>query len=567
MPSPADPPASGGSAPRRYFAWLAPLATPLAVLALLAITASLTLDARSAERSHRTAAENALRDYASFASWEFSRHVTQHLRSHLMMSLGPVRDRRLREATPLPPPNVLSDRAQDCACGFGTDIAFAFRYQIGGGDLVTDRPVSAPVVRDLARHLGPAIQGIAKTLSEVQATATAGMSRDMLRYTSAIAMDTLGGQPFVLTYGLVLADGSRPRALYGTATDPSHLRKDFERVMRSETLLPPSLVRGMPNDSLLAIRTVHPVVGAIWQSSVPPVPGVSMHTDTLAAWLGGMITSVTIRPELAGTLLIGGLPASRLPLQLTLLAVATALAILALVQIRRTRELARMRERFVANVSHELRTPLTQISMLSETLMLGRERSESERRDFASVVYREARRLTTLVESVLRFSRGEVAGTRVTAERRSVSGDVHDAVKAFDPIARSAEVTIESSVPGDLAMQVDSGAFRQVMLNLFDNAVKFGPRGQRVLVDAAAQNGSVVVSVTDQGRGIPERDRQRVFHPYTRLEIPGHAAVTGAGIGLSVVRELVGAHGGRVWIETPPQGEGTRVVFTMPRSA
>jgi signal transduction histidine kinase len=552
---------------RRVTAMLAQLATPLAVVALLAITAKLTLDARSAERSHRTAAESALRDYASFAAWEYSRHVTQHMRSHLMMSLSPVRDRRVRAGTALPPPKVLSDRARECGCGFKTDIAFAFRYEIGGGSLVTDRPVAAPALSALARHLAPAIERIATRLTTAREMAGSEAGRDMLRETAAVALDTLGGRPFVLAYGLVFGDGPRPRAVYGIASDTKHLHDDFARVVRNETLLPPSLVRGRPNDSLLAIRTMHPVTGPVWQSSAPPVPGMLTHSDTVAAWLGGLITSVAIRPELASTLLIGGVPTSRLPLQLAMLSVATALALVALVQIRRTRELGRLRERFVANVSHELRTPLAQISMLSETLMLGRERSERERRDFAAVVYREARRLTTLVESVLRFSRGQATRTRVTAESRSVAGDIHESMEAFGPIARAAEVTIDVRVPDDLTMRVDAGAFRQVMLNLFDNAVKFGPRGQTVVVDAAAQKGAVVVAVTDQGRGIPERDRQHVFHPYTRLKFEGQPSVTGAGIGLSVVRDLVDAHGGRVWIETPPPGSGTRVVFTVPRTA
>ena len=122
-------------------------------------------------------------------------------------------------------------------------------------------------------------------------------------------------------------------------------------------------------------------------------------------------------------------------------------------------------------------------------------------------------------------------------------------------------------MPDDLTARIDPAAFRQVMLNLFDNAVKFGPRGQTVRVNVAEQNGSVAISVTDQGRGIPERERRRVFDAYTRLDTVGQPAVAGAGIGLSVVQDLVTAHGGRIWIDTPPGGVGTRVVFTVPRQA
>lgn len=542
---------------------MAQLATPLAVIALLAITARLTLDARSAERSHRAAAENALRDYAGFAAWQYERHLTGHMRSHLMMSLAPIRENRGRFEGPLPPPGVLVTHAGECNCGFKEDIVFAFRVELDGGKLVVDRPVSAEVQRAIARHVS---SGAAQIAERGKETSAEPEMHELLRRTATIALDTIAGQPLVMAYGFLMDNAWHARAVYGLVSTPRHLSTDVERVLQSEALLPPSLVKGRPNESLLAIRTVHPLVGTIYETAPAPA-GVPVHTDTLDAWLGGTITTVAVRPELVNTLLIGGMPPSRLPLQLTMLVVATALALVALIQVRRTRELGRLREQFVANVSHELRTPLAQISMLSETLMLGRERSEEERRDFASVVYREARRLTSLVESVLRFSRGQTAATRVAPEARQVAQDVSESVQAFTPIARAADVTIDTKIPHDLTVRVDPAAFRQVMLNLFDNAVKFGPRGQTVMVEAAVQNGAVAVSVTDQGRGIPEPDRRRVFDAYTRLEPEGQPAVAGAGIGLSVVQDLVRAHGGKVWIENPPRGTGTRVTFTVPRDA
>lgn len=549
------------SRPRRGAAAIIQLATPLAVLALLAITARLTLDARSAERSHRAAAESALRDYAGFAAWEFERHLSGHMRSHLMMSLSPIQESRRRSDPFLPPPSVLTDHAGECDCGFKKDIAFAFRLELDGGKLVFDRPVPSPTQRALARQIQA---GVVQIAARGKVKGKTPEMHELLRRTATVAFDTLAGQPLVLAYGFLMDKNWHARAVYGVASTPGHLGSDIRRVLNTEDLLPPSLVKKRPNDQLLSIRVMHPLVGTIHETA-PAAPGVPMHTDTLETSLGGIITTVALRPELANSLLIGGIPPSRLPLQLTLLGVATALAMVALLQVRRNRELGRLREQFVANVSHELRTPLTQISMLSETLMLGRERSEDERRDFASVVYREARRLTSLVESVLRFSRGQASATTIALEARPVAREVGESVEAFTPIARAADATIETRVSPDLSAQLDPAAFRQVMLNLFDNAVKFGPRGQTVVVDAVAQNGTVAISVTDQGRGIPERDRRRVFDAYTRLEANGQPVVAGAGIGLSVVQDLVRAHGGRVWIETPSSGTGTRVMFTLPR--
>lgn len=543
------------------------LAAPLAVLALLAITAKLTLDAVAAERSHRAAAESALRDYAAFASWQLSRQLASQMRTHLVLTLAPVRDLRLQPGSPLPHPRILADRARECDCGFKDDIVLAFRFDLDERRLTTDRAASADVTRDLVRHLSSAVDRISRRRARGSAEMQPEVAGDRLLQTAAVAFDTLGGQSFGLAYGTVLDAAARARTVYGVTFRLEHLAEDFGRLIGDAPLLPPSLMRDKPNDSLLAVSASHAATGTIFTTAVAPAPGVPAHVDTLAAWLGGQVNAVAIRPEHAGTLLIGGIPPSRLGLQLSLLAVAIALAVVALVQVRRTRELGKLRERFVANVSHELRTPLAQISMMGETLMLGRERSPEERRDFASVVHREAGRLTTLVESILRFSRAEATVTRVRPESRDAAHDVHEIVGAFEPIARASAATIDERVPAGLAMRADPAAFRQVLLNLLDNAVKFGPRGQSVIVEAAAHDGEVEFSVADEGRGIPERDQKRVFDAYTRVDLPGAPNVAGAGIGLSVVRELVEAHGGRVWVESLPGASGTRVVFTMQRSS
>jgi signal transduction histidine kinase len=239
---------------------------------------------------------------------------------------------------------------------------------------------------------------------------------------------------------------------------------------------------------------------------------------------------------------------------------AFALAVFGLLHERRSRELARLRGRFVANVSHELRTPLSQISMFAETLALRRERSAGEGREFAAIILAEARRLTALVESVLRFSRIESGRETLRLESASVAGEVSDAVDAFSPIAGAANVKIETHFADEPHARLDRAAFRQIVLNLLDNAVKHGGRGSLVGVSATRDNGDIRVTVDDSGPGVPADWRERVFEPFVRLESANGA---GAGIGLAVVRDLVVAHGGTVWIEESPRG-GARFVLTIP---
>jgi signal transduction histidine kinase len=283
----------------------------------------------------------------------------------------------------------------------------------------------------------------------------------------------------------------------------------------------------------------------------------------MPSWTGGLVTTVALRPETAESLLIGGMPASRLPTYLALLTGAVLVCGVALVQLRRGRELALMRSQFVANVSHELRTPLAQISMFSETLMLDRERSSEERRHFLSVIQREARRLSHLVEGVLRFSRGEAGASAVRPEARDVAADVAETVASFQPLAAAADATVILETTGPVRAMADAGAVRQIVLNLLDNAVKYGAPGQTVTVGIAGSEQEVTVRVEDEGVGIPAADRQRVFEPFARLERSDAPRVSGSGIGLSVVRDLVAAHGGRVWVEAGTDGRGTRVSFTL----
>ncbi|MGH7637035.1 MAG: sensor histidine kinase, partial [Gemmatimonadaceae bacterium] len=217
---------------------------------------------------------------------------------------------------------------------------------------------------------------------------------------------------------------------------------------------------------------------------------------------------------------------------------------------------------FVANVSHELRTPLAQISMFAETLHLGRERNAAEGRHFAAIILAEARRLTNLVEGVLRHSRSQQGPPVLQREVVDVTREVAESVDAFAPIAQASEVTVRVE-GGEAWADVERAALRQILVNLLDNAVKHGGRGTTVRVSTRVAGPDLRLEVDDAGPGVPLEWRERVFEPFARVD--GRTA-TGAGIGLSVVRELVEAHDGRVWIEDSVLG-GARVVVALPASA
>jgi len=252
-----------------------------------------------------------------------------------------------------------------------------------------------------------------------------------------------------------------------------------------------------------------------------------------------------------------------MPLLLGLLGLTAGLVAVTLRQLRKEQELTRLRSDFVSGVSHELRTPLAQIRMFTETLALERVRSPDEARRALDIIVRESERLSHLVDNVLQFSRTERGTIRLAPEPARLDALLKDVVDGFQPLAEARQVSVRLSSPGGITATVDGAAVRQIVLNLLDNAVKYGPSGQSVCVNLGLENGSAVITVEDEGPGIPAGAREQVWQPYWRLPREREAAVGGSGIGLAVVKELVTAHGGSVSVTDGAAG-GARFEVRLP---
>lgn len=268
----------------------------------------------------------------------------------------------------------------------------------------------------------------------------------------------------------------------------------------------------------------------------------------------------------AQALVIGGLPASRLPLILLLLALTGGILLVALLLLRQQARLARMRADFVAGVTHELRTPLAQIRMFAELLSLGKLSSADEEERALHVIDEESRRLDHLIDNVLGFARMGVAARPVALRPLALDDLLPEVVDRFRPLARERRATIALEVEPGLQALADGDAVHRIVLNLLDNAVKYGPRGQRVEIRARRQGRWARIEVQDQGPGVPARDRRRIWEAYERLDAGLDRGVAGSGIGLAVVRSLVEGHGGRVMVEDAPGG-GARFVVLLPEPA
>ncbi|HEX6039440.1 HAMP domain-containing sensor histidine kinase, partial [Longimicrobium sp.] len=370
---------------------------------------------------------------------------------------------------------------------------------------------------------------------------------------------------------------------HGFAIDPRAVAAPVLRdVLRGPPLLPTTLRGGFTNENAIVIAVADGAGQVLFRSpSGPPlatgrdgawvdakVGSVDPRSDapgTVVEEMGGLLTGLTarvsVRPAVAAERVSDGAPESRLPLLLAVFGLTLALFGVAVVQLRRQQELVRLRDDFVSGVSHELRTPLAQIRLFADLLETGRLHDPAQRDRSVRIINEESRRLTYLVENILHFSRSQRDANRLAPTPVEVGTLVREIVDAFTPLARETRFVVRAE--RGVVARIDQDAFRQVLLNLLDNAAKYGPRGQTVEVGMRVARFAVRVWVADQGPGVPPEDRARIWEPYRRLDRDLDSAAGGSGIGLAVVRDLVELHGGRTWVEGAPGG-GARFVLEVP---
>lgn len=218
------------------------------------------------------------------------------------------------------------------------------------------------------------------------------------------------------------------------------------------------------------------------------------------------------------------------------------------------------RMKLLATVSHELRAPLTTIKGFTSTLLAEDVTWDAAtQREFLSIMDQEADRLTDLIGQLLDFSRFNSGTFRITLKLHPTIDIVADAYSALSHLAGD---RLQLSLPADLpVLLVDGNRVGQVLVNLVDNAVKYAPPETPVIVTAKCVDRWVQFTVIDSGPGIPADQRSKVFEPFEQLKGNDHYA-KGLGLGLTICKGIVEAHGGRIWVEDTQ--EGTAISFTVP---
>lgn len=219
--------------------------------------------------------------------------------------------------------------------------------------------------------------------------------------------------------------------------------------------------------------------------------------------------------------------------------------------IRREVRLSRLKTDFVSNISHELRTPLTSIRMFAEMLQLGRARTPEEQAECISFIARETERLSQLTERTLDWARIEAGRRAFELQPLAPRAFVESVLATFYKHSPLAQDVITTEHDADLpSVEGDSGALGQVFLNLLENAVKYTREDKRIRLRVRREKQKVLFEVEDNGIGIAPRDLKRIFERFYRSDDLLSRATEGSGLGLSIARMIVVAHGGKLTVKS-----------------
>ena len=236
--------------------------------------------------------------------------------------------------------------------------------------------------------------------------------------------------------------------------------------------------------------------------------------------------------------------------------------------VGKTREVERankLKSEFLSNMSHELRTPLNVIMGFSQ-LMVDEVPGEinEEQKQCLSDILNSSQRLLNLINGVLDLSKIESGKMELKLGKLALAEVVGSLARIVMPLLaprqQSLDIEIEEGLP---PVYADEGKLEQVLLNLVDNSSKFTPDGGKLKIEVVRDGDWCQVSVIDNGIGIKAEDKERLFEPFCRLDSPLSEEKPGTGLGLALVKQIVGRNGGRIWVESE-YGEGSRFTFTLP---
>jgi signal transduction histidine kinase len=529
--------------------------------ALLLTTAALTTQALAADRSARASTAKSLTQLATVAAWETSRRLAADIDAAGRMVTAPaarLNGRMIGVAAAAPNAEQLfATSTAPCKCSSLEVIGYV-ESRPDTTDLAVRLSGNGWQSGDSARVNALVRTVVAERLRTLDSTAATDRHEGLELH----AMEERPGRSRLLFTQPVHTEAGRLAALYGVLVSSSSADSFFVASVRRASPLPESIIEQIASDSLLQISVLAPDSTVVFRTlaAAPqsehagrnPIGGVAAGIDVEARLLSPAVS------------IIAGLVPRRATAPILLFVVTGLLTVAVGWALLRHARLDAMRAEFMAGVAHEFHTPLALISAYAETSANGRSKDDSERARFMALIVRESQRLSHLVDNVQRVAsttRGPEAGS---LQIISLTSTVADACASFALLAASTGTTLISNFEANVDVRGEAAGIRTALFNVLDNALKYGGAGRTIRVSIVPDEADVHVIVDDEGPGIARKDRARAFDRYVRLTSAlGPEAAAGSGIGLSIVRDVLTAHGGRVEIESAPAG-GARVRLTWP---
>ncbi|KAB3533172.1 two-component system histidine kinase PnpS [Alkaliphilus serpentinus] len=241
------------------------------------------------------------------------------------------------------------------------------------------------------------------------------------------------------------------------------------------------------------------------------------------------------------------------------------MGIVALIQdVTEIRKLEKMRSDFVANVSHELKTPLTSISGFVETLKSGAIEDETTRERFLDIIDIETGRLTRLIDDILTLS--EIENTNIRSYKQEIhpSEVIGEVLEILTPIATSKDISLTGDIEANLPpIKGNRDWFKQMLINLLDNSIKYTPVGGKVTLNAFKKYHNTIISIKDTGTGIAKSEIPRLFERFYRVDKARSKRIAGTGLGLAIVKHIVLSLKGKIKVNSE-LGKGTEFTIILP---
>ena len=347
----------------------------------------------------------------------------------------------------------------------------------------------------------------------------------------------------------IVVTKSSDKQLFGFIVNRQSLSQQLQASFNSSRLLPQALAQGKATNAMLnLVMSDHhgiTLVGKAINNSPHPIATLELKNEYSGIFKGHTI-SVSIKSAYIEQLIIGGLPKSNLLFLLIMLLLLLIIFIVSFLLFHKESQLSLLRENFVAEVSHELRTPLAQIRMFAEMLLRNRVRNEEEKKHYLKVINRESLRLNHLVENILKYSQNKTVEEAQHSEQ-AIDQFIENIINEFQPICDDRQVKLVSKLT-PCEVSVDSESLRRILLNLLDNAVKYGPEAQTILITGglaptdpkkpSSERTTYRIEISDQGPGIPANETTKIWQAYYRIPRENQSAIAGTGIGLFLVKQL-----------------------------